>query len=485
MQFPDTLVFRGYAAPVRIEADIYELEVEGQIPAGLDGAYYRACADHCFAPRFDTDIFLNGDGMIHMLRLQNGHADLKTRYVRTEKFLLEHAARKALFGAYRNPFTDDPSVAGRNRGTANTSAFWNAGRLLALKEDSRPIELDPLTLETRGEWDFGGRLRSKTFTAHPKRDPRTGEVIAFGYNTDGVASRIIEVFTLSPAGDLVRTESFEAPYASMAHDFMISEHYVAFTICPMVCDWDRVKAGEPFFHWDSRKPTMICVFPRKEGVSAIRWFKAPLHGLETHTFNAWEDGGKLHLEHFFTRSGWLSQFPDINDPDAHEEPPFAYRWTVDLDSPGDAVDSVQIFPHIGEMPMIDPRFATRSVDNYYFGTFNKDLGPMLPWGPKGPPFTCIGHFRKSTGALDFFYAGPDSAPEEPVFVPKRPDSPEGDGWLISVVGRRAENRTDFVILDSQNLSGGPVATIRLPCRIHEGFHGVFVPEADLPSAVLT
>jgi carotenoid cleavage dioxygenase len=480
MQFPDTLVFRGYAAPVRMEADIYELEVEGEIPPGLDGAYYRACADHCFAPRFDDDIFLNGDGMIHMLRLQNGHADMKTRYVRTEKFLLERAARKALFGAYRNPFTDDPSVAGRNRGTANTSAYWHAGRLFALKEDSRPIELDPLTLETRGQWDFGGKLRSKTFTAHPKRDPRTGEVIAFGYNTEGVASNIIEVFTLSPDGDLMRAESFEAPYPSMAHDFMISENYVAFTICPMICDWKHVKAGEPFFHWDSRQPTMICVFPRKEGVSAIRWFKAPFHGLETHTFNAWEEGSKLHLEHFFTRSGWLSQFPDINDPDAHEEPPFAYRWTVDLGSADDTAESRQMFAHIGEMPMIDPRFATRAVDNYYFGTFNKELGPMLPWGPKGPPFTCIGHFRQSTGALDFFYAGPDSAPEEPVFVPKRPDAPEGDGWLISVVGRRAENRTDFVILDSQNISAGSVATIKLPCRLHEGFHGVFVPAAELP-----
>jgi carotenoid cleavage dioxygenase-like enzyme len=69
--------------------------------------------------------------------------------------------------------------------------------------------------------------------------------------------------------------------------------------------------------------------------------------------------------------------------------------------------------------------------------------------------------RAETGELDYFYAGPNSAPEEPLFIPKRLEAPEGDGWLISVVGRRAKNRA--------------VATIRLPCRIHERFHETWLP----------
>ncbi len=96
-------------------------------------------------------------------------------------------------------------------------------------------------------------------------------------------------------------------------------------------------------------------------------------------------------------------------------------------------------------------------------------------GPKGPPFTCLCRFDTLTGELDYYYAGPDSAPEEPLFVPKSADAAEGDGWLISVVGRRALNCTDIVILDARSLSRGPVATIRLPCRIHEGFHGAWIP----------
>jgi carotenoid cleavage dioxygenase len=380
-----------------------------------------------------------------------------------------------LFGAYRNPFTDDPSVSGMDRGTANTSVWWHAGRLFALKEDSPPIEVDPDTLATKSKYNFGARLRSKTFTAHPKRDPRTGEVIACGYNTDGVASRVIQLFYIDADGELTRSESFEAPYASMVHDFHISENYVIFTICPMVCDWERVKAGKPYFHWDGTLPTRIAIIPRAPGGTArIRWFTAPAACMQTHTFNAWESENLLHLEHFITATGWLSQFPDINDPAAQEKPPFAYRWTFDLSSPHDTFIVEQLFPQIGEMPMIDPRYLTRQTQHFWFGTTNTSLGPMLEMGPKGPPFTCIGHWHASSKNLDFYYAGADSAPEEPLFVPRSATAAEGEGWLLTMVGRRAENRTDLVILDAQHISHGPVATIRFPLRLHEGFHGTWV-----------
>jgi carotenoid cleavage dioxygenase-like enzyme len=104
LQFPADIVFSGYAAPVRIEGEVHDLEVIGAIPSDLNGVYFRNSADHAYPPRLGKDILLNGDGMIHKVRIQNNHADLTMRYVRTRKFLLERNARGALFGAYRNPF---------------------------------------------------------------------------------------------------------------------------------------------------------------------------------------------------------------------------------------------------------------------------------------------------------------------------------------------------------------------------------------------
>lgn len=479
VKFPDLLIYRGYAAPVRMEGDVYDLEVEGEIPAGLDGAYFRLCADPQYPPLQGKDIFINGDGMMHMVRLENGHADLKTRYVRTPKFHAERAARRALFGAYRNPFTDDRSVRGVDANTANTTAFWHHGRLYALKESARPMLIDPTSLETKGSWDFHGQLRSKTFTAHPKVDPLTGEVIAFSYNTKGVSDRGIEIYWISAAGEITRTESFEAPYSFMAHDFMVSRNYIAFTVYPMVSDWQRVERGEPYFHWDSGLSSMVAIIPRQAGVSGLRWYACPFTGMETHSFNAWEEGDILHLDHFFSATGWLSQFPDIRGVETKEAPPHAERWSFDMSSAEAKFSVTRIFEQVGEMPMVDPRYLMSRTRHFYFGTSNPALGPMLEWGPKGPPFTCLGHFDEARRELKFWYAGPDSSPEEPYFVPRSVHAAEGDGWLMCMVGRRRENRTDFVILDALHIERGPVATIKMPCRLHEGFHGTWAPAAEL------
>ncbi len=58
--------------PMRFEADVFECEVEGEIPKELEGAYYRTGADRQF-PSLEDDIILNGDGMATMFRFENGH----------------------------------------------------------------------------------------------------------------------------------------------------------------------------------------------------------------------------------------------------------------------------------------------------------------------------------------------------------------------------------------------------------------------------
>ena len=60
-----------------------------------------------------------------------------------------------------------------------------AGKLYALKEDSPPLVMDPLTLETEGYSDFGGRMKGQTFSAHSKIDPDTGNLCHFGYRQTG------------------------------------------------------------------------------------------------------------------------------------------------------------------------------------------------------------------------------------------------------------------------------------------------------------
>ena len=66
-------------------------------------------------------------------------------------------------------------------------------------------------------------------------------------------------------------------------------------------------------------------------------------------------------------------------------------------------------------------------------------------------------------------------PGEFVFIPKRPDSAEDEGWLMGYVIDTRSGTTDFVILDAQDFTGKPQATVTIPHRIPPGFHGNFIP----------
>jgi carotenoid cleavage dioxygenase len=277
---------------------------------------------------------------------------------------------------------------------------------------------------------------------------------------------------------MARKEYFEAPYASMIHDFLISENYIVFVIYPMVNDWAKVQRGEPFFQWDESKPTKIAVIPREAGVGGIRWFTCPAPVMQGHTINAWDENGVIYLDHDIFNSGWYSQFPHPTDPNAREAPPMAQRWRLDMRGAEDRYDVKALTTDPGEMPAIDPRFVGKAARNIFMGCVNTNLGPMLDFGPLGPPFNALVHIDTATGKRSYYYAGRTSAPEEPIFVPKSAQAPEGDGWLITIVERRDENRSDVVILDSLDLSA-PVATIKIPFRLRYGFHGRWVSAQEL------
>ena len=45
-----------------------------------------------------------------------------------------------------------------------------------------------------------------------------------------------------------------------------------------------------------------------------------------------------------------------------------------------------------------------------------------------------------------------------------------------MVWRAAENRSDFVVFDAQDIAKGPIGTAQLPRRVPFGFHGNWVSE---------
>jgi carotenoid cleavage dioxygenase len=76
----------GPFAPVRAEIDLVDCEVEGKLPSDLSGTFYRVGPDFQYPPRL-PNIPLDGEGHIGMFRIENGHVDYKSRFVRTQRYM--------------------------------------------------------------------------------------------------------------------------------------------------------------------------------------------------------------------------------------------------------------------------------------------------------------------------------------------------------------------------------------------------------------
>ena len=174
----------GNYAPLGMECDAPHVTVVGELPKALNGTLYRNGPDPQF-PAADPrrDHWFLGDGMIHAFMLKDGKASYRNRWVRTGRWLAENAAGQALGGG----FGSGRAATYQDTGIANTNILRHAGRLLALEEQHLPMELDPVSLATRGVQSFDAGLRGP-FTAHPKTDAETGELVFFGYAADGPLS---------------------------------------------------------------------------------------------------------------------------------------------------------------------------------------------------------------------------------------------------------------------------------------------------------
>lgn len=87
----------GNKWPVPDERDDAELVVRGALPAGLEGVFVRNGPNPVVVPGERYHVF-DGDGMLHALRIRDGKASYRNRWVRTAGFEIEQAAGRQLFG---------------------------------------------------------------------------------------------------------------------------------------------------------------------------------------------------------------------------------------------------------------------------------------------------------------------------------------------------------------------------------------------------
>ena len=451
---------QGLLAPVFDERDDRELAVTGELPGAIQGMFVRNGPNPQFTPRTKYHPF-DGDGMVHAVYFEDGQARYRNRWVESRGLLAERKRGESLYGGLGEfvvPDADVVAEGGFMKNTSNTHTVRHAGKILALMEACPPTELTR-ELETVGEWDYDGKLQG-AFTAHPKIDPNTGEMLFFGYSP---FPPYLRYHVVSADGELVHSTDIDLPNPVMMHDFVITDRYTIFLDSPAIFDAQSMMEGGPMMRWDPEAGTRIGVLPRFGDGADIRWFEVD-NQYVVHFFNAWEDGDRIEV-----RAPRFEQMPggfEFDDPKGREAP-MPWRWSIDPAT--GAVTDEQTDDRGGEFPRVNDDLAGRST-RYLYNCMART------WEFEFEFHGVVKYDTQTGSAQEHFYAESEVSGEH-VFVPDPDGTAEDDGWLLSFVTDRATEQSDLVVLDAHDVTAEPIARVHIPRRVPIGFHANWFPES--------
>jgi len=482
-----------FLAPVSAEVTATDLPVTGHIPEHLQGRYLRNGPNPAAEVDPTTYHWFSGDGMVHGVALHGGQARwYRNRWVRSPSVC-------ALLGESA-PGRLDPR-AGMLALGANTNVLAHAGRTVALIEGG--VANYELTdeLDTVGTCDFDGTLAGG-YTAHPHRDPATGELHAVSYSF--ARGRTVQYSVIDTAGRARRTVDIEVSGSPAMHDFSLTDKYVVLYDLPVTFDpvqvlpakvptWlgvparlalqslvGRVRIPSPItammnrnpkhsdrypYAWNPDYPARIGVMPREGSNRDVRWFDIePCYVF--HPLNAYSedcDGEELLVLD-------LVRYPRMFDRDLRgpgENRPTLDRWTVNLTTGGVTTechdDRSQEFPRINES-LLGAKHRFGYALGFGGGYLTQGTSQM---------FTSLYKHDYTTGSSAIAPLDPALIIGEMCFVPNPAAAAEDDGILMGYGYHRGRDEGQLILLDAQTLES--MATVHLPQRVPMGFHGNWAP----------
>ncbi|EXJ70644.1 uncharacterized protein A1O5_06715, partial [Cladophialophora psammophila CBS 110553] len=155
------------------------------------------------------------------------------------------------------------------------------------------------------------------------------------------------------------------------------------------------------------------------------------------------------------------------------------RWKFDPRMPTNSVieDPKVVMDVPSEMPRIDERFMTHQYDTLFAIV-------AVPGSPADTKYFIynrlngVAMHNHKTGETRYFYAGDNAVCQEPCFIPRSEDAPDGDGWVMTMVDRQDNKKSELVILDTRTFER-PIAVVHMPMHVKSQIHGNWIPSAAL------
>lgn len=436
----------GALAPVAKEIELTALPVTGTLPDDLDGILVRN-GPNPLSGRFEGEGMLSWwpeAAMLHGISFSNGQAtSYRNRWLRTQRWARIHAPENASSWPDTNP---------------NVNVLRHAGETLALAEGGIPLAITQ-TLDTLGPATHHAGAAAAGMTAHPKVDPRAGELMTFcaGWQPPFLRYGVADA-TGKPIVDL----EIALAKPSMMHDMAITEtHSILFDL-NVGYDFSMLERGHRMpLRWYDERRARLGVIPRHGG--EVRWFDIAPCFIQ-HVVNAYdEDETTIVLD-----AVWYPWFLRLApNGRAFDDNPLGTLRRYRIDLAAGTVQEYQVADTNIELPRINEQYTGRSY-RYFYAVEQPSLVEM-----RG-----IVRFDWEGAKIERYALPPSDQNSEPVFVPRRGAIDEDEGWVLSCVYRHASATSDVIVLDATNIAAGPVATVHLPTRIPAGFHGAWLANDD-------
>ena len=445
-------------------------EIEGRVPTFIRGTYYFNGPARFELAGLRYRHWLDGDGMVCALRFEEDRVNCTSRFVRSRKFTAENKTGRPVFRGFGTAFKGD--LLKRRimlESPVNVSVYPYRDSLLAFGEQGLPYELDPLTLETHGEFNFGGALNDiSPFSAHPKFDRETGEMFNFGI-AFSATEPLLHFYRFDAQGTLVYRRRLHLDYPCSLHDFGLSQSFAIFYLSPYLLNMNSfVLEGRTLMdslEWQPERGSRLLMVSRKTGVPIASIPIGVRHCL--HFINCFEDNNLLNVDVLELERPIYDQYQTIPDlfTDVCEGQPVRYV----LDSAtGKVCERRELDYRLApDFPSIEVSRSARPYEDFWM------LG-ISSTGQLGRKFfdQLVHVSWNADSPNDIYHAAPEHYLAcEPIFIPD--PSRKRAGSIVCQIFDARKVESFFAIFDASDVAAGPVARLRLDSPIHLGFHATF------------
>ncbi|KAG6544250.1 hypothetical protein Mapa_014253 [Marchantia paleacea] len=506
-------------APVEEIGDKVPVEIlSGAIPQNFpSGTFIRTGPNPMFGGKYMKSIlgitkfhWFEGDGMLHATYIEKRgdeyHLSYKNKFVETPGYLADKEAGKpvVLQAMEGTPWTlvinallNQVRFGFQSKPTCNTSIYVHGGRVFAASENNLPYEINVSDLSTVGVFSCKGAWSVDNFTAHPKIDPKTKEMIGHGYTVMNKPYNTVGV--ISADGQTLLHEidtGIDRP--GLNHDLGITERYTIVLDFPVCIDPLQILDGKTAIVFKHDTYSRIGVVPRFGNSNSVRWFTVETCAM-FHMFNAYDNGNEivmhglrskmsyLNTDEKLDKAKWYSRGLTRGAPGQEGHDPlsdgalltYPYEWRIDLES-GTVTERVLIDEEnyeMMEMPRINESYVGRKYRYGYAICLDLDRSRKagVPYFGKMSKVD-FSSTENGKGRVNFeiHHFGPNRYGSEPVFVAKPGSTEEDDGWIVTYVHDISTGQSEAIIVDAKKFSEEPVARLLLPQRVPFGFHGAYV-----------